>query len=276
MPYISEHLYECPVTRKQHGTGLILPKEGRKKLVSAAEAMPLYSRAEIVAKLQAAGGVIALPDTGLPITNQTSHPLCWDWSMIQMVEYALYGVTGKAVRLDVSIAPVEDGCLNEGNDIHAAWTDGLEPYGVCPAAFMGTDPTAKTRPDMLRSQSQFPAGWQAEAAKRKGVERYECHDFLAMASAVLNNHPCVLGVDCDGGGHAIGCTTIILRSDGRLAMRTPGTWGGDYASGWAADPAHPGTYTLSEDQTGAAWGGYGCQAIVGVKDDEDAPTPAAS
>ena len=276
MPHIAEHLFECPITRKRFGTGLLMPKPQRKKLVSAADVMPIYSRAEIIAKLKAAGGTIGLA-VGLPATNQGQHPLCWDWSMCQMVEVVLLAMTGAAVRLDVSIAPVEDHTLNEGNDIHAAWVDGIEPYGICPAAFMGTDPTATSDlPDMLTSLSRFPAGWQAEAAKRKGVERYECATFLEMASAILNGHPCVLGVDCEGGGHAIGSTTIILGKNGGLSMQTPGTWGADYKGGWAGGgPA--GTYTLSEAQTEAAFnGGYGCQALIAVRDDEDAPVPAAA
>ncbi len=268
-------MYRNPTTGILHGRGLTLPKPGRKPCRAAAEVFPIYTREQIVAKLKAAGGTIGLP-VGLPATNQGQHPLCWDWSMCQMVEVALLAVTGKAIRLDVSIAPVEDNTLNEGNDIHAAWVDGIEPYGICPAAFMGTDPTATSDlPDMLTSLSSFPAGWQAEAAKRKGVERYECATFLEMASAILNGHPCVLGVDCLGDGHAIGSTTIILGKNGGLSMQTPGTWGADYKGGWAGGgPA--GTYTLSEAQTEAAWGGYGCQAIIGVRDDEDAPTPAAS
>ena len=181
MPMIGPHQYEDPATRLVYRTGLVLPKPGRPKVRAAAEVMPILERADVVQRLQAVGGTISLADTGLPVTNQGNHPLCWDWSMGQMAEYALFGETRKAVRLDVSIAPCEDGCLNDGNDIHAAWVDGIEPYGICPAAWMGTDPTATSNlPDMLTSTSRFPS---RRAPRRSANARRT----LASRSSRLSN-----------------------------------------------------------------------------------------
>ena len=226
--------------------------------------MPIYSRADIIAKLKALGGFKSL-NVGCDISNQTQRPLCWDFSTGQMVEVDFFNRLGVAEKLDVSIAPVEDGVLNAGNDITAAWEDGLVPYGICTAAYMGTDPTAVTQPDMLTRESRFPAGWKGEAAKRKGVVRFTCQDFLTLASGVLNDHPGILGVDWQGGGHCIGMTIVGVNAKGGLWMSTPGTWGADFTSGWGSDPDRPGYYKLTENQCGAAFGnGYGAYVICGV------------
>ena len=68
---------------------------------------------------------------------------------------------------------------------------------------------------------------------------------------------------------------VGIKANGQLYSRGNGSWGDAYASGWASDPRYPGTYTLTESMTGAAWGGFGCQAYVGGKDEDDAPKPAA-
>lgn len=266
-------MYEHP-NGTLHGTGLLMPDPNRKKLVAAETVMPIYERKEIIRMLAAAGGEIALPDTGLPPTNQTQHEECWRWQACLIAEQALFMLSGKAVRLDVSIMPSPD----DGADIHEQWNSGIEPHGICPASFFGTDPEAKGHlPDFITSVSRFPAGWQAEAAKRKGLTRVECNSFLEALSAVINGHAFIDGVQTPQGGHCTGGTVAGVAPNGQLYKRCKGTWGKDYGSdgrGWGADtnPKWRGYYTLTEDECSAAYdGGYGCMAVISVSDTEDIP-----
>lgn len=266
-------MYEHP-SGTIHGTGLIMPKAGAKKLVAASSVMPIYGRAEIIKILKDAGGEIRLPDTGLPPTNQTHHEECWRWQACLIAEQALFMMTGQAIRLDVSIMPSPD----EGADIHEQWNTGIEPHGICPASFFGTDPEAKGHlPDFITNANRFPAGWQAEAAKRKELTRVECNSFLEACSAAINGHAFIDGVDCQGGGHCTGGTIIGIRPNGQLYKRCKGTWGKDYGSdgrGWAVDPDPKwrGYYTLTEDECSAAYnGGYGCMAVIAISDTDAMP-----
>src|ERR1039458_4014760 len=200
-------MYVHPETGVEHGCGLLPPKADRKKLTSAADVMPVYSEQDITAKLIAAGGEIGLLGFPLPATDQAQTDDCWLFSGGQCAEALEWSLTGIATRLDLSNAINEDQAWSGGNDIHAMWTDGIEKYGICSAEFMGTDPTRlSNKPAFLKSFSQFPMLWKEEAAKRKGVERYECPDWLTMLSAIINGHPCGLGVYVNGNpreGHAV-------------------------------------------------------------------------
>jgi hypothetical protein len=267
--------YTNPTTGQEHGTGLLRPKHPLLCRSVRESAMPVYDRPTIISKLQAAGGKVRLPFTG-PIYNQCSFPYCWNFSTIQMVRLALELADGDSTLLDCSLAPSLCDSIGSGDSIDDCWKKVVVPYGAPTAAFFGTDPT--NADSMKWNPSQWPAGWQANAALRKGLELFTVDDFLGLASGVLNGHPGLLGVDCEGGGHAIGYAEVGLQQDGQsLYMATPGTWGGDYASGWAAYPGMPGWYRLTEDQCGAAFnGGYGAYVICGVKDDAAAPTPAAN
>ena len=264
-----DHLYVCESTGLTYGTGLEPPKHPG--LCSASEEqMPIYSRQEILARVKANGGKVRLDYTG-PILNQGQYKYCWDFSTVQMVMLAIELAYGDQVVLDASIAPSICDSIGSGDSIDDCWKKVVSVYGLPTAEFMGTDPT---RAKIKQLPSQWPAGWEKNASERKGVSLYTAGDFLSLVSGVLNGHPGLLGVNCDGGGHAIGCAEVGVLSDGEsLYMATPGTWGKDYASGWGAYPESPGWYKLSERQCSAAWSGpsFGAYVIIAVQDQDATP-----
>jgi len=269
--HIEEHLWLNEATGRRHRTGC-LPAKHAGKLRSVRDAqpqMPVLSRDEIVARLQSLGGSFCLPFQG-PCYKQGGYNWCWDFSTCQMVKACCGILFNDWSDIDPSMgAGLCDNFANTGDSIDAVLTEVLQPVGICKAKFIGSDPYG---PAIVQPQSAWPAGWQAEAAKRKAVESVTAPDFLTLASGILDGHPGELGVNWQGGGHAIGCLEIGLTPSGGLYMATPGTWGDDFTSGWGAyGPAKPGWYKLSEDQCAAAWEGrspFGAYLLVGMTDQE--------
>ncbi len=193
----------------------------QRALKSAEAVMPTYDRPTLVSMLKALGGRKVLP-FNFPINNQGQYPYCWAFSTVQMAEACLNLAFGDTTVLDPSIGPIVTDSIGEGNSIDAFWTEVAKVYGIPSAAEMGTDPIHSK---IINSARGLPDDWKSYAAKRMAIESVECPDFLALASAILNDHPGELGVSWQGGGHAIGCLEIGLQSDGKsLYMATPGTW----------------------------------------------------
>jgi hypothetical protein len=134
---------------------------------------------------------------------------------------------------------------------------------------VGSDPTK------AQTVSQLPAGWEAEAAKRKAVDGkwLSLSTPEELASALINGHACVFGVSWQGGGHAL-CVAEVLFENGQLSFAGPNSWSTAFSSGWGSYPGRPGWFKLTTRQASQAFGGFGCYALCGVTDTA-APAPSA-
>ena len=279
--------YVHPKTGVVHGLGCKPAKRWKTGAMRTADdVMPVYDRSEIIKACEAAGGCIELPFPFAP-NNQGGTPNCWDFSAVQMAEATINLMDGSLSVLDCSLGPIITGNM-DGGGIEDLWIQVGKVYGFPSAADMGTDPLvvdSNNNPGIITSMSRLPANWKDLAAKRMGVEMIECPSVEALASGVLNKHPGNLGVDWQGGGHAIGCILVALptwvaKLGGRphphhggsddLYFGTPSTWGANWSSGgeFGSFPGRPGWYLLGESQCSAAWSGptFGAYANCGIRD----------
>jgi len=120
----------------------------------------------------------------------------------------------------------------------ARWGDGaslddvlqaMVKTGVCSRQLIPPD---KWRP------SDWPPGWEAEAKQNRMLEWIDLDGFDAVASALQQYRPCLVGVRWPGGGgHAI-CATELWQDGDTWGIGGPNSWG----SKWNID----GFYRLTE------------------------------
>jgi hypothetical protein len=256
------HTYQCPTTGKAYGRGL-LPKKLKDAfpVYGPAAGFPQYMPDQVAQIIANGGGDLS---AGLrQVLDQGSYGLCWDFSATQalMVDRVLKGQ--QHVLLDVSVGPVLTGNgLNTGGAIEDMLLQVQLVTGQPPAAIIpGSDPTqARVNLDT----ATWPADWRTRAAGFRVVRGkwLECDSILALASAVCDGHPGVMGVDWQGGGHAL-CVLSVESARGELYLCGPNSWGESWQSGWGTyGPARPGWYRLSERQC-AEVNTYGAYALCG-------------
>jgi hypothetical protein len=129
--------------------------------------------------------------------------------------------------------------------------------GCVPASDTGSDPVAGS---LVLNQGKWAPKWSVDAAAHTIDGWRECASFEAFVSGLLSGYPGVLGVDWQGGGHALACG-LVTSENGTFFLHGPNSWGLEFDSGWGSDPDRPGWWKLSEKQvadafTGYAYGGY--------------------
>ncbi len=117
------------------------------------------------------------------------------------------------------------------------------------------------------------ADWRAMAAANKVLEWIDLNaDFDAVATALQQRRPCLIGVNWPGGGgHAVAATQLIRDGKG-WSIRGPNSWGEDWGQPPHYDPMERdwldsyaereltgGFYTLTERQC-ADFSTFGCWA----------------
>ncbi len=206
------------------------------------------------------------------ILDQTDEPWCWAFSATQalMVARVLHGAEFEILAPDV--CPIVTGEFG-GNAIDAAVTQVQIPVGQPPADILpGCDPVAGAH---VTSTRGFPDDWKTTAAQYRVLDGkwLDCPTFEALVSALLEGHPGVMGVDWQGGGHAL-CVLLVTCDEDGYYLHGPNSWGLEFDSGWGSDPDRPGWYKLSERQCAALdqFGAYALSAETFSKSD---PEPAA-
>ena len=136
------------------------------------------------------------------ILNQTNRPDCWAFASTQclMVGRELDGHSFAILAPDV--CPVLTNQYN-GGAINSALLQVLLPIGLPPATILpGCDPVAGRHNLNPRT---WPADWKELAAKYRAARGkfYDCPTFDHVGSALLSGWPVVMGVDWQGGGHAL-------------------------------------------------------------------------
>ena len=212
------------------------------------------------------------------ILNQTSHPWCWSFSGTQTLMVLLNQLFGDKTILDPSMGPAITG-VTGGNSIDALLLEVQAVYGQFPAALLKDDPVAGTTNIRMKT---WPATWKDEAAKRIATvdSVMRCHSELALASALITtgpddpNRPCTVGVDWQGGGHALSCLEVGSDDGKTLFFAGPNSWSTDFDSGWGSYPGRPGWWKLKAIQMGEAFSsdGFGSYCLMAAKD-AVAPTP---
>ena len=236
-------------------TGCERPKyAGRFAAYSASQ--PTYSLADIFAKITAGyGSLFGLVWT---ILDQGEKPWCWDYSATQCMMLAIRALFGEKVLLDTSCGPIVTG-VRGGNSIDAMLQEVQLVTGQPSAGFVGSDPTQAV------TVRRLPSGWQMNAALRKAIKWLALSTPEDLASALINGHPCVFGINWQGGGHAL-CVAEVSALNGALIFAGPNSWSLAFDCGWGSYPGRPGWYQLTAAQCSDAFGQFGCYALVGVTD----------
>ena len=206
------------------------------------------------------------------VLDQTSHPWCWSFSCTQTLMVLLNQLFGDKTILDPSMGPAITG-VTGGNSIDAMLLEVQGVYGQFPAEYNGVDPVAGTTNIRTRT---WPTGWKDEAAKRVAVIEavVRCHSELELASALINmgpndpHRPCDVGVDWQGGGHALTCLEVGSDDGKTLFFAGPNSWSTSFDSGWGSYPGRPGWWKLKASQMGEAFDshGFGSYCLVAAKD----------
>jgi len=139
---------------------------------------------------------------------------------------------------------------------------------------VGVCTRAKVPQDAWRP-SDWPDDAEADAAQNRMLEWLDLNaDFDAVATAIQQHRPCLIGVrwpGSRGGGHAV-CATQLDRDDRGWLIRGPNSWSED----WGESPGYTkadfewlhirnlpgvvgGFYTLTEDQC-RDFSSFGCWA----------------
>ena len=247
----------------------------RKRFARYTSAAPVYDLPTILKAI--ADGRNSLLAWLYVILDQGQKPWCWDYSATQTLMVLLNKLYGDKTVLDTSVGPVLTGVFG-GNSIDAMITEVQSVYGQPDAKFMGTDPVnAKTNTHKM----QWPAGWQAEALKRKGEDSTKliCTNELQLASALIDmgqgdpQHPGTIGVDWQGGGHAL-CVLEVGSDDGQnLFFAGPNSWSTSFDSGWGSYPGRAGWWKLTAAQVASSFAdnGFGAYVLMDAADAGAAP-----
>jgi hypothetical protein len=267
-----DHLYTCPESGRQYGRGCNpKPLQSGLPLYGPAAGFPTYSLDQIAALVAKGAGDLSC---GLKvILNQGRYGLCWDYAATQalMVDRVLKGQA--FTLLDVSVGPVLTGNgLNTGGAIEDMLTKVQLITGQPPASIIpGSDPV---NAKLNLNTRQWPANWKEVAAGYKVLQGkwLECPTVVAMASAIIDGHPVVMGVNWQGGGHAL-CVLKVSVEKSELQLWGPNSWGADWQSGYgAAGPEMPGWYKLSASRC-QAMDSYGAYALCAETYSGDDPEP---
>ena len=233
------------------------------KLSVYGDSAPVYDRQTILDQIAKGNG--SLYKYCYQILDQGQRPWCWAYSGTQTLMVLLNMLYGDKAILDPSMGPAITH-VSGGNSIDAMILEVQSVTGQATASFMKTDPTISKTNTNVRT---WPTGWEAEAAKRKGIatDRKVCDTILSLASALLEMpgdpaRPGDIGVSWQGRGHALTCLEVGSDDGKTLYLAGPNSWGTQFSSGWGSYPGRPGWYKLTERQLGGTFGGFGAYALV--------------
>ncbi len=242
--FTEAHLYTHESGRI-FGTGLERPKH-RGKLAAYAPAGGLIDRAQWPALL--AKGAGDLTSSVKVILDQRNRPWCWSFAATQaamMLGWLLYQ---RAMIFDPSLGPIITGVYG-GNSIDDMLLKVQTSVGCVPCGDTGSDPVAGR---LVLQQRHWNSNWKTDAAKHVITGWRECSAFEALVSGLLSGYPGVMGVDWQGGGHALACGLVSCQG-GQYYVHGPNSWGLEFCDGWGSDPDRPGWYMLSEKQVDTAF-----------------------
>lgn len=110
--------------------------------------------------------------------------------------------------------------VNGGSDNGSGIDENLEAVmrtGILPESYWPRSKGWRSTP---------PVGWQTEAAKFRGLEAFDVQTKAEFGSCICAGLPVVVGVNWDGGGHAI-CFDEAMPNDAEFANSWSPTWNGN-------------------------------------------------
>ena len=113
-----------------------------------------------------------------------------------MLAWLLYR---RAIVFDPGLGPIVTRTYG-GNSIDDMLVTVQAPIGCLPVDDTKSDPVAG---NLVLNQKTWSPSWQADAAKHVIDGWHECPSFEAFVSGLLSGYPGVLGVNWQGGGHAL-------------------------------------------------------------------------
>lgn len=236
------------------GTGLVARKHAG-KLPVYAPAGGTIDRAQWPALL--AGGAGNLSAAVQFILDQGSKPWCWAFSATQAAMMLAWLLYRRAIIFDPGLGPIITRVYG-GNSIDAMVSEVQAPVGCLPVADTGSDPVLGA---LILNQHKWSPNWKTDAAKHQITGWNECPSFESLVTGLLRGCPGVIGVNWQGGGHAL-AVALISYENGVYYVHGPNSWGPDFKSGWGSDPDRPGWYKLSEALVTAAFSGESFGAYV--------------
>jgi len=209
------------------------------------------------------------------ILNQANYGDCWAFSETQaeMVDRALQGHSLVVLAPDPMVwitGNYNGGAIDDGL-LQVMIPYGLPPASLCPQC----DPVAGHR---ARDEHEWPASWKTSAAgyKTPKTEYLDCASPDELVTGIFNGHPAVVGVDWQGGGHAI-CALQVLEVRKQFYLAGPNSWGEQWASGWGSfGTKKPGWWLLSLQHISGGFGQMGAWVHCGQVTSPDEPIPAAA
>lgn len=203
-------------------------------------AMPTYPRSEWqqrIEELDAAGG--GLERLVTRIYNQKSEGSCVANACSQAHEIVQAVQFGKDKVTHLSAISLYKR-IGRSPGSGAMVSDGLKR--MCKEGVLPLDDAAnrakygdKVMPN-TGFYTKYPEGWESTAASFKGLEWFVIDDMESLVSALLNQHPVVVGRE----GHSI----VYVRptwANGKVSVIYPNSWGdwgfgaGDHESGFGKD-----------------------------------------
>ena len=202
---------------------------------------------------QGAGDLSASVKT---LLDQGNRPWCWAYSATQAAQMLAWLLYRQAIVFDPCLGPIVTRIYG-GNSIDDMLLKVQASIGCVPCSDTGSDPVAG---NLVLNQHKWAKTWSTDAAEHAIDGWREFASFAAFVSGILSGYPGVLGVNWQGGGHALACALVTCEG-GVFFLHGPNSWGLDFKSGWGSDPDRPGWWKLSEKQvadafTGYAYGGY--------------------
>ena len=197
-----------------------------------------------------------------PIMDQTDRPDCWAYATIMCYEvsHALDGCP--IAQLTPDTLPY----------ITSQWDGGAIDSGICIAGptygfnfaadLPPSDPILGVHvPDV----AAWPTTWQQLAARNRTITNdwIDCANFDDVGDSLIDGWPCVIGVDWQGGGHALCALELGGNSQTGYWLSGPNSWGKNWNDGYGSRSDRPGWFQLREDQC-AAIQSYGAIACCGT------------
>ena len=208
------------------------------------------------------------------ILDQGPYGDCWAFSETQteMINRVLQGPAPVVLAPDVAVFTCGE---YNGGGIDDALNQVMIPFGLPPASLCpGCDPVAGARKRYARDWAGIDWKTAAAAYKVPAGEHLDCSTFDDLTTGILSGHPATVGVNWQGGGHAI-CAAQVLIEDGKVYLAGPNSWGSSFSSGWGAfGPAKPGWWKLSENQLMSGFQTFGAWCLTGQVVSPSEPEPA--